>query len=754
MTPAAWTAEHQRARTTMLLGWFQYNTNRLASDESITRADLPTYLEMPERFTWHLTHHVWNPRACCLRYPTIGRLRNVHQNAGELYYLRLLLLHEEHSRGATSFLQLKTVDGHVNNNFRTACQHLGIVYDESYLRRLMEEVQTFGMPSHMRVFFSILLDTHNPPHVESLFNRFCSSMTEDWSTRDRPLDMPTRRVLLWLDLQAKFNQRGRDFFNFGLSHLVPSLQDVLNVTQRYPEFRRFAPSDIPRVIAEEMLYDTAALENEVADRRLQLTDEQQLIYAYVQSLRSHDPQPEMQENTSPNMPLPSRCVCILAAAGAGKTTLLNLILDTFRRDGCIALAVATTGIAAALLHGGRTFHSRFACPIELSPDMRLNIPWQSPLADLLRKAGVIVWDEISMAHRYCFEALDHCLRDLCRDRHGNPSTLPFAGKIIIVAGDFRQLLPIDLDDNTNGVQVTVKNSPLWHTFHVMHLTRNMRMHLSLDAPADDLQYLEWITAVGNGQLQTVHDDFIDIPERYCAPIDDQAAIQWAFPDFLQHYMDETYLVGKIIMAPKYFIVKRLNELICDSIPEQCLHSLAVDTPHFDMFNPTAFCWSVTPELLSTLDPSNFPPYCLKLKTGMVVMLLRNLDLVNGLYNGQRMLIQIVKALPSLLVCTLLNDPTTTVFVPKIKLAADHRFAGFRWYRLQFPVIPAYALTINKSQGQSVDRAAVYLQEQVFAHGMLYTSGTRCRRPACMRFFLHPSTVNRARNIVYHEVLER
>ena len=59
----------------------------------------------------------------------------------------------------------------------------------------------------------------------------------------------------------------------------------------------------------------------------------------------------------------AKFISIEAAAGTGKTYILNLILATVRQFGDIAVATASTGIAAILLTGGTTAHSRFAIPI-------------------------------------------------------------------------------------------------------------------------------------------------------------------------------------------------------------------------------------------------------------------------------------------------------------------------------------------------------------------------------------------------------
>ena len=94
------------------------------------------------------------------------------------------------------------------------------------------------------------------------------------------------------------------------------------------------------------------------------------------------------------------------------------------------------GIAATLLDGGRTFHSRFKAPLQLTATSTCNVPVQSPLADLIRRAQLIVWDEAPMAHRHLLEALDRTLRDIMMDDQ------PFGGKVLVLGGDFRQILPV------------------------------------------------------------------------------------------------------------------------------------------------------------------------------------------------------------------------------------------------------------------------------------------------------------------------
>jgi hypothetical protein len=114
--------------------------------------------------------------------------------------------------------------------------------------------------------------------------------------------------------------------------------------------------------------------------------------------------------------------------GTGKTFVENLLLSWVRSQHDIALAVASSGIASILLHHGRTSHSRFHIPIDIQPESVCAIPAQSTVAELLRRTKLIIWDEVSSQHRYCFEAVDRTLKDICK------SSKWFGGIPVVFAG--------------------------------------------------------------------------------------------------------------------------------------------------------------------------------------------------------------------------------------------------------------------------------------------------------------------------------
>jgi ATP-dependent DNA helicase PIF1 len=98
--------------------------------------------------------------------------------------------------------------------------------------------------------------------------------------------------------------------------------------------------------------------------------------------------------------------------GTGKTYLYKTLIASLRSNKEIVLNVASSGIAALLLEGGRTAHSRFAIPINVVEESICSISVDSDLEELLRMAKLIIWDEAPMMNIHCFEAFDRKMRDI------------------------------------------------------------------------------------------------------------------------------------------------------------------------------------------------------------------------------------------------------------------------------------------------------------------------------------------------------
>ncbi|CAF3352302.1 unnamed protein product [Rotaria socialis] len=130
------------------------------------------------------------------------------------------------------------------------------------------------------------------------------------------------------------------------------------------------------------------------------------------------------------------CFFIDGRGGTGTTYLYNTLYDLFMGQGVYVMPVAWTGIAASLLPEERTAHSPFKLPVPILETSASSIRSNSMEAEQIRKTEVFIWDEEPIAPSYALKAIDIFLRDLMN------INVPFGGKMMILGGDFRQVLPI------------------------------------------------------------------------------------------------------------------------------------------------------------------------------------------------------------------------------------------------------------------------------------------------------------------------
>ena len=123
-------------------------------------------------------------------------------------------------------------------------------------------------------------------------------------------------------------------------------------------------------------------------------------------------------------------------------------------------------------------------------------------------------------------------------------------------------------------------------------------------------------------------------------------------------------------------------------------------------------------VMNTITPSGLPPHALNLKVSRFVMLLRNISIRSGFCNGTRL--RVVSLHMNTIECVDMNNPDETVILPRMPLTSSETGLPFKHNRRQFPLCLAYALTINKSQGQTLDVVGIALgYTGCFDHGQLY-----------------------------------
>jgi ATP-dependent DNA helicase PIF1 len=159
--------------------------------------------------------------------------------------------------------------------------------------------------------------------------------------------------------------------------------------------------------------------------------------------------------------------------------------------------------------------------------------------------------------------------------------------------------------------------------------------------------------------------------------------------------------------------------------------------------------------------SGVPPHTLTLQEGCSVILLRNMP--GGLTNGTRLIV--VKLMQHIIDAEIATGPDKHkhVFIPRLCITpSDTERMSFTLSWRQFPLRPAFAMTINKAQGQTLQTLGVYLPKPVFCHGQLYVAFSRCGSRRDIRVLVRggtraamngtPTSVY-TNNVVYREVLQ-
>jgi hypothetical protein len=206
------------------------------------------------------------------------------------------------------------------------------------------------------------------------------------------------------------------------------------------------------------------------------------------------------------------------------------------------------------------------------------------------------------------------------------------------------------------------------------------------------------------------------------------------------------------LTPRNIYVHALNDILLDRLPGASRlfnsgNSVVTDTGD-------VFARDVSPETLENInDISGLPLANLRLKIGAPVMILRNLDPANGLCNGTRCTVSrfFKRALEIKLSDPNLAMPYRTIF--PIALSTSAGELPFILTRKQFPLRLAFAMTVNKAQGQSLTHVGIDLRQQVFTHGQLYVAFSRSTTAANVNVLLAKENTDRkVENVVYSEVL--
>ncbi|GJU45743.1 DNA helicase [Tanacetum coccineum] len=370
----------------------------------------------------------------------------------------------------------------------------------------------------------------------------------------------------------------------------------------------------------------------------------------------------------------------------------------------------SSGIASLLLPAGRTTHSRFKLPLELTDESVCHAKKHSQLGNLLVETNHIIWDKAPMNDKRCFEALDRRLRDLMNA----PETL-FGGKTIILGGDFRQTLPVKKGAAKQElIHASIAESYLWLHFRICTLKQNMRLLRSAisNDERERSKFAKWLLDVGNDEVGEPDKDnnedtfWITVPQQYCINPSEQALselINFIYDEATLKTPTASAFQEKAIVCPKNDTADAVNARILSSVEGVTKTYLSRDEaiPLGREINETDMLYPM--KYLNTITFPGFPPHELQLKVGSPIMLLRNVNLLGGLCNRTRMIV--ISIMSRLIEAQIITGTRAgeKVFIHIIPLTHKDPSLSFTFKRTQFPIKLCYAMTINKSQGQSLSK---------------------------------------------------
>jgi len=363
-------------------------------------------------------------------------------------------------------------------------------------------------------------------------------------------------------------------------------------------------------------------------------------------------------------------VLLTGPAGAGKTYVLNQFIRAAKADGKHVSVTATTGLAATHV-GGNTIHAWSGIGIhdELAEDFEDYL--LKSRRDIIETTDVLVIDEISMLHDYRLDMVDQVARVVRDDDR------PFGGIQVVMCGDFFQLPPVNREDKREGGFVV--HSKAWEELDpvICYLDEQHRQ--------DDDEFLEILNALRGG----------DVRRRHAERLLEQ--------------------VGADLDTDKITELHTVN-IDVDRINQARLNQLEGETHYYDMTT------TGSENYVATLKRSCLAQERLALKHGALVMAIKNSpkkEYVNGSI-GEVIGFEKGSDYP---IVEFKNGKTVTIQPDSWELRdGDKKRAGI----MQLPLRLAWAITVHKSQGMTLDAARIDLRK-AFVEGMGYVALSRVRR---------------------------
>lgn len=449
--------------------------------------------------------------------------------------------------------------------------------------------------------------------------------------------------------------------------------------------------DIKKIETSALL-DTKIMENTEMQKHINISDlspEQKIAYKKV---------------------VQGQSVFITGPGGTGKTKLIKTIIEFLNSTKTTHSVCAMTGCAAILLNSSaKTLHSWSGIKLGKGTKSEvINMVLRNKrVVQNWKRTKCIILDEVSMLSKKIFEIIEELARII------HHSTMPFGGMQVIFTGDFFQLPPIGTDGEPDTEKFCFE-STIWNSV----FKPENQIELKTIFRQNDPIYINILLQIRKGELD---DENAQILFKYLKRDFDEAAHNGCVPTKLFPLRTKVDYVNTMMFSK----IKEKEYIFDNIVITNCISMLESGKPlDLEVLKKCASMTSQDIEYEITQLINNTP--CLprlRLKKGAAVMCTVNLDMENGICNGsQGIVIDIIESTPY-------NIPVVRFSNGITKKLSIHYWQSEEFPTIaigQIPLCLAWALTIHKIQGTTLEMAEMDIGQCIFEYGQTYVALSRIK----------------------------
>ena len=692
--------------------WWAYTTKdgrRVYYGEDASNMRDNTQRAIATRFYWR--------RAS--REARLTRIKRVPYGSGQLWYLRLLVC----KVSARSFADYRNHSGTTHPTYEAACRARGLLSEDSEARDVLEDaisnpdVDTLELRS---LFVGLTLEGFPMGELitdAAIFTKLVGTPVATAAARDACI----------ADLDERLQLMSSSMARYFPPEYCPT-EDQSDEVAR--ERRIYADRSVQQRLAQSADLRLDGLPGPPEQSRIVVWGLTGVLPTYQHGLPANAALRELEIQQMPfRQPRDVNVAYLQGDGGAGKSRTVKRLLAELRARGQIALVSAASNLAATNFERGWSLHALAKLPIDADNDGNITIKLK-PAGNLtlerlalFKAAALIVIDEGPALKCEVLEAFIQMLEEhRCQVR-------------LLIVGDVQQIPPIAGNSREETVEASLVSNPTYAEATKFLLSKQYRA-------ASDEPWAAAVRALGDGSAPAVeghpfNDDAagkraVAMPlvpdEQLFTAGRETEAIEWLFGRTDSGALD-VQSGFKAVLCARNLTKNVWNQRVSDMLAAEtgadagvtytAYHEAVVNGADADELGLS----HEDLDVFDNIDPTA-PVKELTLRIGDVCLLAKNVDKVAGLVKNRRVVVVALYRNAARVKLERDGSPPTYHVISRCRFNMMVKGKGFGVMRKQLPFVLAYALTYNKSQGQTMDRILVDATIPAFEHGHSYVGASR------------------------------